>query len=232
MALIAVDGDVCASMAVYWPVAMRAGDEVVPGAQGMEAVTHPDYRNRPRLFRRLAEQGAGTSRSSACTAVHVSERALDQAHEARRGHVSRRGRRLGNRPRAAPGLRLPRLSRRQRRACTRRRSPSWRSSLRSSRQRSATSRSCGSTRAGVARRGATRTRRARTTSGSSSGRVGSLTAAALLGERDTGAWGAGLRGHLPHPRAVRTRRAGGAVGARRSVERVFAAPVPGSSTCS
>ena len=57
MALIAVDGDVCASMAVYWPVAMRAGDEVVPGAQGMEAVTHPDYRNRPRLFLTLAKQG-------------------------------------------------------------------------------------------------------------------------------------------------------------------------------
>jgi hypothetical protein len=57
VALIAVDGDVCASMAVYWPVAMRAGDEVVPGAQGMEAVTHPDYRNRPRLFLTLAKQG-------------------------------------------------------------------------------------------------------------------------------------------------------------------------------
>ena len=57
VALIAVDGDVCVSMAVYWPVAMRAGDEVVPGAQGMEAVTHPDYRNRPRLFLTLAKQG-------------------------------------------------------------------------------------------------------------------------------------------------------------------------------
>ena len=57
MSLIAVDGDVCASMAVYWPVAMRVGDEVVPGAQGMEAVTHPDYRNRPRLFLTLAKQG-------------------------------------------------------------------------------------------------------------------------------------------------------------------------------
>jgi len=57
VALIAVDGDVCASMAVYWPVAMRAGDELVPGAQGMEAVTHPDYRNRPRLFLTIAKQG-------------------------------------------------------------------------------------------------------------------------------------------------------------------------------
>ena len=57
VALIAVDGDVCVSMAVYWPVAMRVGDEVVPGAQGMEAVTHPDYRNRPRLFITLAKQG-------------------------------------------------------------------------------------------------------------------------------------------------------------------------------
>jgi hypothetical protein len=57
VSLIAVDGEVCASMAVYWPVAMRAGDEVVPGAQGMEAVTHPDYRNRPRLFLTLAKQG-------------------------------------------------------------------------------------------------------------------------------------------------------------------------------
>jgi hypothetical protein len=57
VSLIAVDGDVCASMAVYWPVAMRAGDVVVPGAQGMEAVTHPDYRNRPRLFLTLAKQG-------------------------------------------------------------------------------------------------------------------------------------------------------------------------------
>ncbi len=57
VALIAADGNVCASMAVFWPVAMRAGDEVVPGAQGMEAVTHPDYRNRPRLFLTLAKQG-------------------------------------------------------------------------------------------------------------------------------------------------------------------------------
>jgi hypothetical protein len=57
VALIAVDGDVCVSMAVYWPVAMRAGAEIVPGAQGMEAVTHPDYRNRPRLFLTLAKQG-------------------------------------------------------------------------------------------------------------------------------------------------------------------------------
>jgi hypothetical protein len=57
VALIAVDGAVCASMAVFWPVAMRAGDEVVPGAQGMEAVTHPGYRNRPRLFLTLAKQG-------------------------------------------------------------------------------------------------------------------------------------------------------------------------------
>ena len=55
--MIAVDGDVCASMAgVCTGLAMRAGDEVVPGAQGMEAVTHPDYRNRPRLFT-LAKQG-------------------------------------------------------------------------------------------------------------------------------------------------------------------------------
>jgi Acetyltransferase (GNAT) domain len=57
IALIALDGEVCASMAVYWPVAMRVGDNVVPGAQGMEAVTHPDYRNRPRLFLTLARQG-------------------------------------------------------------------------------------------------------------------------------------------------------------------------------
>jgi hypothetical protein len=57
VALVAVDGDVCVSMAVFWPVAMRAGDEVVPGAQGMEAVTHPDYRSRPRLFLTLAKHG-------------------------------------------------------------------------------------------------------------------------------------------------------------------------------
>jgi len=57
VSLIALDGDVCASMAVYWPVAMRVGEEVVPGSQGMEAVTHPDYRNRPRLFLTLAKRG-------------------------------------------------------------------------------------------------------------------------------------------------------------------------------
>ena len=57
VALIALDGDVCASMAVFWPVAMRVGDDVVHGAQGMEAVTHPDYRGRPRLFLTIARQG-------------------------------------------------------------------------------------------------------------------------------------------------------------------------------
>ena len=37
-------------MVLVWPVALRVGDEVVLGGQGTDAATHPDYRNRPRLF--------------------------------------------------------------------------------------------------------------------------------------------------------------------------------------
>ena len=164
MALIAVDGDVCASMAVYWPVAMRAGDEVVPGAQGMEAVTHPDYRNRPRLFLTLAKQGRDLAlermqlmytfpnvRSIKLT-KHVGATYL--------GEVGGWGIDLERRR-----LRLPRLSRRGDEPAACRRSTSWRSSQP---EPTRSPISCGSTRARRGSRGATPTRPARTTSGSSS----------------------------------------------------------------
>jgi hypothetical protein len=41
---------------------MRVGGEIVPGAQGMDAVTHPAYRNRPRLFLGLAKAGRELTR--------------------------------------------------------------------------------------------------------------------------------------------------------------------------
>ncbi|HEU0304986.1 MAG TPA: GNAT family N-acetyltransferase [Gaiellaceae bacterium] len=50
LALMALDGGRCVSLAVVWPAELRVGDERVLGGQGMDAVTHPDYRNRPRLF--------------------------------------------------------------------------------------------------------------------------------------------------------------------------------------
>lgn len=49
-AFIALDGDKCVSVGLVWPVALRLGSEVVLGGQGTDAATHPDYRNRPRLF--------------------------------------------------------------------------------------------------------------------------------------------------------------------------------------
>ncbi len=166
VSLIAVDGDVCASMAVYWPVAMRAGDEVVPGAQGMEAVTHPDYRNRPRLFLTLAKQGRDLALERMQLHVHVPERALDQAHEARGRHVSRRGGRLGNRPRAAPGASAEALApgrRGCRRADDRRAGGARRPSSRAARSRADRQERR------VALLALLATRPARTTSGSSSG---------------------------------------------------------------
>ena len=54
MSLIALDGDRVVSAALVWPVALRVGSEVVLGGQGTDAVTHPDYRGRPRLFLSLA----------------------------------------------------------------------------------------------------------------------------------------------------------------------------------
>lgn len=56
VSLIAVDGDLCAGIVVFWPAMMRVGGDLVLGAQGMEAVTHPDYR-RPRLFLGMAVTG-------------------------------------------------------------------------------------------------------------------------------------------------------------------------------
>jgi len=47
---IALDGDMCVSVGLIWPAALRVGDEVVLGGQGTDAATHPDYRARPRLF--------------------------------------------------------------------------------------------------------------------------------------------------------------------------------------
>jgi Acetyltransferase (GNAT) domain len=57
VALAAFDGELCVCVVDFWPVAICVGDEVVSGAQGMDAVTHPGYRNRPRLFLRMARTG-------------------------------------------------------------------------------------------------------------------------------------------------------------------------------
>jgi hypothetical protein len=54
---IALDGDRCIAVFLVWPVAIRVGDEVVAGAQGTDAATHPDYRNRPRLFFGMVREG-------------------------------------------------------------------------------------------------------------------------------------------------------------------------------
>ena len=54
MSLMALDGDRVVSAALVWPVALRLGSDVVLGGQGTDAVTHPDYRGRPRLFLSLA----------------------------------------------------------------------------------------------------------------------------------------------------------------------------------
>ncbi len=53
-ALMAVVGDVCVGLVVFWPVSMRVGDELVLGAQATDAMTHPDYRRR-RIFLDLLE---------------------------------------------------------------------------------------------------------------------------------------------------------------------------------
>jgi hypothetical protein len=54
---IALDGDKCIAVFLVWPVALRIGDEVVAGGQGTDAATHPDYRNRPRLFFSMVRAG-------------------------------------------------------------------------------------------------------------------------------------------------------------------------------
>lgn len=54
LSLIAMDGDRVVCIALVWPVALRVGNDVVLGGQGTDAVTHPDYRGRPRLFLSLA----------------------------------------------------------------------------------------------------------------------------------------------------------------------------------
>lgn len=54
LALIAMDGPRCVALGVVWPALLRVGGERVLGGQGIDAVTHPDYRNRPRLFVSLA----------------------------------------------------------------------------------------------------------------------------------------------------------------------------------
>jgi Acetyltransferase (GNAT) domain len=56
-AYVAFDGDKCVSMVLFWPVALRVGDEVVLGGQGTDGATHPDYRNRPRLFVGMVRAG-------------------------------------------------------------------------------------------------------------------------------------------------------------------------------
>lgn len=56
VSLIALDGDVCVALGIVWPAMLRVGGEPVLGGQGIDAVTHPDYRNRPRLFLSLARQ--------------------------------------------------------------------------------------------------------------------------------------------------------------------------------
>ena len=55
--IVAVAGERCVSLAVYWPTAFRIADEIVLGAQGMEAVTDPGFRGRPRMFINVALTG-------------------------------------------------------------------------------------------------------------------------------------------------------------------------------
>ena len=71
IAHIALDGDLCVGMVVYWPVALRIAGEVVPGAQGMDAVTHPDYRGRPRLFLGLAKVGRDLTREQGIEVLYT-----------------------------------------------------------------------------------------------------------------------------------------------------------------
>jgi hypothetical protein len=61
VSLIALADDLCAGIVVFWPVMMSVGGELMLGAQGMEAVTHPDYR-RPRLFVGMARSGRDMTR--------------------------------------------------------------------------------------------------------------------------------------------------------------------------
>lgn len=58
---VAVAGGACVSVVVYWPAAFRVADEVIVGAQGMEAVTDPGFRGRPRMFINVAITGRDIS---------------------------------------------------------------------------------------------------------------------------------------------------------------------------
>jgi hypothetical protein len=54
---VAVADGECVSVVVYWPAAFRIADELIVGAQGMEAVTDPAFRGRPRMFINVAITG-------------------------------------------------------------------------------------------------------------------------------------------------------------------------------
>lgn len=54
---VAVADGKCVSVVVYWPAAFLVADEIVLGAQGMEAVTDPGFRGRPRMFINVAITG-------------------------------------------------------------------------------------------------------------------------------------------------------------------------------
>lgn len=53
-AVLAMDGERCAGVYILWPTAMQLGSETVLGAQSMDTMTHPDYRNQG-MFVALAQ---------------------------------------------------------------------------------------------------------------------------------------------------------------------------------
>lgn len=54
-AILAMDGERCAGLYLLWPVRLQLGSEVVLGAQSVDTMTHPDYRNQG-MFTALAER--------------------------------------------------------------------------------------------------------------------------------------------------------------------------------
>ncbi|MBF0323908.1 MAG: GNAT family N-acetyltransferase [Alphaproteobacteria bacterium] len=54
-AMLAMDGERCAGLYLLWPVRLQLGSEVVLGAQSVDTMTHPDYRNQG-MFAALARE--------------------------------------------------------------------------------------------------------------------------------------------------------------------------------
>ncbi len=52
-AMLAMDGERAVGFYTAWPVRLRLGDEVVPGIQSMDTMTHPDYQGQG-MFVKLA----------------------------------------------------------------------------------------------------------------------------------------------------------------------------------